>query len=303
MRRPNRSLVPVLAFKSPPLLGKSNGNVPHARRLILAFAAIAMLPFTAMEQATARTWTDNTGNFSVDADFVKLEEGQVHLKRLDTKRIIRVPIDRLSSADQQRATRLAKGADPAGRAAVAVSADDEGASDTTSLSAKRDNGKVVLKYRVPELGTLSDGEWPSLVVFLGRSDGPTLNETVIHAKDRRSGVSGQFVITSQAVFELSQIAQQGKLCGYRITDNDRKKERIRSSAELEIPLKSFESLRDGFGISARPSFELRSLGDAPKATAAVAAFKTVEGNCVFQRFLTKFAVLSPDHLRDPSEAK
>jgi hypothetical protein len=50
--------------------------------------------------AHARKWTDKTGKFSVEADYVDLTDGKVVLKKTDGN-VISVPLDRLSDADQQ----------------------------------------------------------------------------------------------------------------------------------------------------------------------------------------------------------
>ena len=47
----------------------------------------------------ARNWKDKSGKFSVDAEFVKLQNGLVHLRRADGKES-KVPLARLSPADQ-----------------------------------------------------------------------------------------------------------------------------------------------------------------------------------------------------------
>jgi hypothetical protein len=48
----------------------------------------------------ARTWTDSTGKYSVEADFLELHNGSVRLKKPDGTTIM-VPINRLSRADQE----------------------------------------------------------------------------------------------------------------------------------------------------------------------------------------------------------
>ncbi len=47
-----------------------------------------------------RTWTDTTGKFKIEAEFVAMEKGQVHLKK-DDGTTIAVPFDKLSVADQE----------------------------------------------------------------------------------------------------------------------------------------------------------------------------------------------------------
>ena len=49
--------------------------------------------------AAERTWSDKSGKFSVKAEFVSASDGKVWLKKSDGK-VIAVPVDRLSAADQ-----------------------------------------------------------------------------------------------------------------------------------------------------------------------------------------------------------
>ncbi len=58
-----------------------------------------------------RTWSDSTGAFTVEAEFLGLEDGTVRLKRDDGK-VLEVPLDRLSEADQKTARELAEAARP-----------------------------------------------------------------------------------------------------------------------------------------------------------------------------------------------
>jgi hypothetical protein len=56
-----------------------------------------------------RTWTDITGKFKVEAEFVNLQEGAVTLCRTDGQEV-RLPLEKLSEADQNIARGLACGA-------------------------------------------------------------------------------------------------------------------------------------------------------------------------------------------------
>ena len=49
--------------------------------------------------ASARTWTDSTGKFTVEAEFVDFKDGKVQLKKEDGK-IVTIPVEKLSEADQ-----------------------------------------------------------------------------------------------------------------------------------------------------------------------------------------------------------
>ena len=54
--------------------------------------------------AQEQTWSDNTGKFSVVAEFIEVADGKVKLKRVDSGKIVSVPLSRLSS--QHRALAL-----------------------------------------------------------------------------------------------------------------------------------------------------------------------------------------------------
>jgi hypothetical protein len=77
-----------------------NSRVP--RKACLLPVLIAAL---CANDALARKWTDSTGRFSVEADFVELVDGQVALKKADGQSI-RLPVERLSEADQQHVRSL-----------------------------------------------------------------------------------------------------------------------------------------------------------------------------------------------------
>ena len=59
-----------------------------------------------VESAEMRTWTAAKGGYSAEAELVELtDDGTVVLKS-KTGKVVRVPLDRLSSADQQYVRRL-----------------------------------------------------------------------------------------------------------------------------------------------------------------------------------------------------
>ncbi len=68
-------------------------------RCTVQFILIAIAMLT-VSSAFARKWNDNTGTFSVEAEYVKVEDGKVHLKRADNGAVVKVPIDRLSQLDR-----------------------------------------------------------------------------------------------------------------------------------------------------------------------------------------------------------
>ncbi|NNE01187.1 MAG: hypothetical protein HKN47_28060 [Pirellulaceae bacterium] len=70
--------------------------------------ATTMPPSTS--QSKSRTWSDITGKFKVDAEFVEVTDGKVSLKRADG-RTMSIPIDKLSAADQAHVKELEKAAE------------------------------------------------------------------------------------------------------------------------------------------------------------------------------------------------
>ena len=69
-------------------------------------AAVAS-PFEDPVPAKKRTWTDSTGKFKIEAEFVKLAAGSVTLKRNDGSEIS-LPLDLLAAPDQAIAKKLAE---------------------------------------------------------------------------------------------------------------------------------------------------------------------------------------------------
>jgi hypothetical protein len=81
--------------------------------------------------ALARTWTDSTGKYKIEGEFVWLADGQVDIRRDDGK-LVRIPLEKLSEADQQRVRKSAKSAD---ESPFAVTSDDSEPSFKAKLSA------------------------------------------------------------------------------------------------------------------------------------------------------------------------
>ncbi len=75
--------------------------------------------------ATARTWTDSTGVFSLEAELVEVTDGKVRLKKADGK-IVSLALDRLSEADREFLNSRKKS-----------SADGDSADMPTTVSPKR----------------------------------------------------------------------------------------------------------------------------------------------------------------------
>lgn len=67
--------------------------------------------------AQARTWTDNSGQHRLDADFVELSQGKVRLQTADG-RLYSIALEKLSDSDRQRAIREASVSADASNAAV-----------------------------------------------------------------------------------------------------------------------------------------------------------------------------------------
>jgi Tol biopolymer transport system component len=67
---------------------------------------------TAQQPAAGRTWTDSTGTHHVDAEFVKLDNDIVRLKKGDGT-IIKIPLDKLSAQDKEFVRQQTNGASPA----------------------------------------------------------------------------------------------------------------------------------------------------------------------------------------------
>ncbi|MCA9215541.1 MAG: DUF1559 domain-containing protein [Planctomycetales bacterium] len=69
--------------------------------------ALAVVFLTSLSFAEIRTWTDNTGKYKTQAEFVSLKNGKVTLKREDgAERVL--PLSRLSEVDQGIAKELAE---------------------------------------------------------------------------------------------------------------------------------------------------------------------------------------------------
>ncbi len=79
----------------------------------LALAALSIV-LCGGPRVDGRTWTDSTGQYTVEADFVDLTAGIVRL-RTDSGSIIRLPLEKLSVADQRFVKLRAKKSPPKAR--------------------------------------------------------------------------------------------------------------------------------------------------------------------------------------------
>ncbi len=70
--------------------------------------AVSLVTCAVVASAQERTWTDRSGKFSVDAEFVEVLEDKVVLRRADGK-LIKVPLERLSTKDRAYVNTLQAG--------------------------------------------------------------------------------------------------------------------------------------------------------------------------------------------------
>jgi len=77
-------------------MGGATPKTPAAKPGANPFAPTAK----ANPLAGMHTWTDSTGQYKTEAEFVEFKDGRVHLKKADGSPVA-IPLDRLSPADQQ----------------------------------------------------------------------------------------------------------------------------------------------------------------------------------------------------------
>ena len=87
----------------------SRGNLWFA---LVCLAGISLSCLAALAQGEPRTWSDISGKFSREAVFLKLEEGQVHL-RLKSGKETKIPLKELSKKDRDWVRANAAAAAPA----------------------------------------------------------------------------------------------------------------------------------------------------------------------------------------------
>ena len=68
--------------------------------LLFVLLSAAELPLNAQD-SQERVWKDKSGKFSVKASFVRVDGNTVFLRRSDNRKTIKVPLNKLSSADRQ----------------------------------------------------------------------------------------------------------------------------------------------------------------------------------------------------------
>ena len=72
----------------------------YARPIFVNLTTWLLLGGLLLANGEARTWKSANGSYSVDAELVTVEDGIAVLKRDDNGQVIRVPLDKLSEADQ-----------------------------------------------------------------------------------------------------------------------------------------------------------------------------------------------------------
>jgi hypothetical protein len=106
----------IMVRVPPPIPGVPAPEVPLPRHWVRAMAASASKPAEsssppppsapAASAAVSRTWTDSSGKFRIEARFISLAGGQVTLEKPDGVQL-RMPLDKLSAADQKFVTEQA----------------------------------------------------------------------------------------------------------------------------------------------------------------------------------------------------
>jgi len=91
----------------------------------IGVAASCWLLGTGFESATAeeRTWRDSSGQYSVEAEFLGLAEGQVSLRKT-TGEVIQIPVAKLSQTDRRWVARNGRSANPSTQSATRLVSKD-----------------------------------------------------------------------------------------------------------------------------------------------------------------------------------
>jgi len=144
-----------------------------------------------------------------------------------------------------------------------------------AIGIAREDGGIVFTYNVNQIGSLDNNEWPALVVLLTRANGEVLDEATVRAEDmrRNSGLAGTMVISARAIVSYSRLANS--IHRFEITDTERQE--IKLGADFQIRFADY---------SGPNLIDWMALGREAKVSAAVAAFETVGGDFVFQRFVS-----------------
>ena len=123
---------------------------------VLAVALVALLwsdtsRGSEQKSGKVRTWTDASGAFTLEAEFVGLDEGKAQLKRSDGK-VVSVPLDRLSEEDRKFVEKQTAGK---GGKEGASGKSRELAHDDGTMAGKRSiaGGGHAVRFETP------DGSW------------------------------------------------------------------------------------------------------------------------------------------------
>ena len=80
-----------------------NVSIEHPKqgdRSCAVLSIVALTLVSAVSAALARTWTDTSGKFSIEAELVQVEEGKVQLRKPDGS-LVTVPLAKLSDGDRR----------------------------------------------------------------------------------------------------------------------------------------------------------------------------------------------------------
>ncbi len=93
------------APKPPRLFFTWSANAPHI---------VDGIRVEFVDKPTPRKWTDSSGKYTVEADFVDFKDGKVQLRKHDGKTVT-VPIEKLSQADRSYVRTVSEGVPPSRR--------------------------------------------------------------------------------------------------------------------------------------------------------------------------------------------
>lgn len=152
------------------------------RNIVTMVAATGLLACLLVTTAVAETWTDNTGKFNLEAEFVGVKGKSIVLKKPDGS-TIEVPINRLSTESRTRARQLYEmsrgGAEPAGPQSATMPAESSPAASTKTLPVPASSPNVAprdLNFTPPAPATV-----PPMAAF---PDNTSLQETFDFCRDQ-----------------------------------------------------------------------------------------------------------------------
>jgi hypothetical protein len=249
-----------------------------------------------------RTWSSSDGKYSVAAEFVELVDGVVRLRREDG-RIARIPLDRLSDADQRyvRQKQAAKPADsppfeeedtgggsPTAKATPSAGAGADGAANSAStanaggLSIVADGAGLNIDEAQKDAFRNAVRQAVGLVV-----DADTLVRNDQLVEDKVLTYSDGFITKFEQV--PGSLKQQGGLVRLKIKAQVERKSLVERLKAANISLKAV----DGKSLFARAVTELEAKNDTGKLLAKSLA--------ELPRLLTAEIEGEPDFDKDKSE--